>query len=413
MYIASKVILKYAVQGTQYVLAEFQVDTASNLPSSTSDTKISIGSKADVIDTGAVYKMGANDTWVLQEAGTAGYSKAEVDQLIQDTKDYADGEILGAINDLDVSAVGGTTKYVYQISQADGLIYASAYTSDSSPTTGSTKLVQSGGVKTYVDTAEANAKADWFLLGTQITAATAHANNLNNYKTPGHYYIASNTTAGNVDNTPVNYAGKLNVELISNSTNYIRQTYYANTDSTALISVRRYKGVDPDTQEDIWSEWMTIPTQNDIIPSTFGVLNATILSSSGFDCDTALTPGVYIAGNTTYAQNAKGRPDYANAGANIWRMEVKLLNSVRVFQEMYVYRVGTYEGDFDKYQRMRRTDGTWNDWQHIETTSAGTYYPPNPNLQGLGGDMRSTLNEEQEEIQDEIIQDEEIDEEER
>lgn len=298
MFIASKVILKYAVQGVPYVLAEFQVDTASNLPQSTSDTKISIGSRADVIDTGAVYKMGANDTWVLQEAGTAGYTKAEIDQLIQDTKDYADGEITGAIMDLDVPAVGGTTKYIYSVSQADGLLVAQAYTSDSSPTTGSTKLVQSGGVKTYVDTAETNAKADWFNLGTQITAATLHANDLNNYKTPGHYYIASNTTAGNVDNTPVNYAGKLIVELISNADNYIRQTYYANTDSTGLVSIRRYKGIDPDTQQEVWSDWITLPTPASTLSLIYGAGSGI---SAGTDLNDIKTIGRYYWGSTVAA----------------------------------------------------------------------------------------------------------------
>lgn len=374
------------------------------------------------------------------------------------------------------------------VPDSNGGIYTRVYDGTNQTWTAWNKQATTGdittainGVRNYVDTGVQEAKDDWFKLGTQITAATLHANNLNNYKTPGHYYIASNTTAGNVDNTPVNYAGKLNVELISNSENYIRQTYFANTDSTGLISVRRYKGVDPDTQQDIWSEWVTFSSQayvdnavstkasitdiygpGIIIPDgedlnndtykipgvyyrkststtnyigntpvtsnyykvivewiypdyrlkqtfvslsrdctyymrvydsggwqawnrfrsneqtllgVFGVNDATIISSSGFDCDTALTPGIYLAQNTTYAQNASGRPDYANAAANIWRMEVKLLNSIRVYQEMIVYRVGTYEGDFDRYQRMRRSDGTWNSWQHIDTTDVSTYYP--------------------------------------
>lgn len=377
MFIVKQTYLIQNVNGVVRRLCEFECDSVSDLPTqSQSGWDVMTGSKAHVIDTNSWYAIKSTGAWVLQNAnGTAGYTKEEIDQLIQDTKDYADGAVTTGINALDATTVGGSGKYISSIYQTDGIIHASPATIQTSVNT-SSNAVSSNAVKTYVDSGVQEAKDDWFILGTQITAATAHANNLNNYKTPGHYYIASNTTAGNVDNTPVNYAGKLNVELISNATNYIRQTYFANTDSTALISVRCYKGVDPDTQEDIWSEWMTFSTQNDIIPSTFGVLNATILSASGFDCDTALTPGIYIAGNTTYAQNSKGRPDYANAGANIWRMEVKLLNSVRVFQEMFVYRVGTYEGDFDRYQRMRRTDGTWNDWQHIETTTTGTYYPP-------------------------------------
>ena len=227
MYIASKVILKYAVSGVQYALAEFEVDTASNLPQSTGTTKISIGSKANVVDTGAVYKMGANDTWILQEAGTASYTKAEVDALIQDAEDYADSEILGAINDLDVPAVGGSTKYVYQISQADGLIYADAYTSDSSPTTGSTKLVQSGGVNTYVDNGLANkiTISDVFGLGTSIPTNS----DLDSYTTTGTYYCQLSATASTLDNVPFDgstfpyTAFRLIVEYI-NSANNVCQT---------------------------------------------------------------------------------------------------------------------------------------------------------------------------------------------
>lgn len=323
-----------------------------------------------------------------------------------ETNSYVAGEIAGAILDLDKETVGGSTKYITTISEANGIIDATAETSDTVPTAGSDKLVRSQGIKTYVDTAETNAKSDWFKLGTQITAATLHANNLNNYKTPGHYYIASNTAATNTDNTPVNYAGKLDVELISNAENYIRQTYFSNTDSTGLICVRRYKGVDAETQQDIWSEWQIFATQANIIPMTYGVDSATIIGASGYDCDTALTPGVYLAQNTTYAENAKGRPAYANSGAKIWRMEVKLLNASRVYQEMIVYRIGTYEGDFDRYQRIRHTNGTWNDWQHIETTAAGTYYPSaqsnvSNSLMNTGFNAELTVEPDEDEPQDE------------
>ena len=370
MYIASKVILQYAVQGTPYVLAEFQVDTASNLPQSTTNTKISIGPKANVIDTGAVYKMGANDTWILQVAGTAAYTKAEVDAIIAS---------------LDAPTVGGSSRYISEIYETDGIIHATPANIQTSVNT-SNNAVSSNAVKnyvddsiqganTYTDTKAQAAKDDWFQLGTQITAATLHANDLNNYKTPGHYYIASNTAAGNTDNTPVNYAGKLNVELISNATNYIRQTYFANTDSTGLISVRRYKGVDPDTQQDIWSDWVTFPTPANTISMAFGTLNATIIPLAGVDLDTLTTSGVWIVSSTDAAKNCSGRPDYANAASKIFRLEVKNMSSTRVFQEMFVYRIGTYEGDFDRYQRMRKTDGTWNDWQHIDTTVVSTYYP--------------------------------------
>lgn len=352
-------------------LCVIECDTVSDLPAmSQSGWSFMLGSKAHDISTNAWYSMKSDGTWVLQEPGTAAYTKAEVDAIIAA---------------LDAPTAGGSGRYISEIYETDGVIHATPATIQTSVNT-SNNAVSSNAVKNYVDdsiqTANAYtdtgvqaAKDDWFLLGTQITAATAHANNLNNYKTPGHYYIASNTAAGNTDNTPVNYAGKLNVELISNATNYIRQTYFANTDSTGLISVRRYKGVDPDTQEDIWSEWITFPTPANTISMAFGTLNATIIPLAGVDLDTLTTPGVWIVSSTDAAKNCAGRPDYANAASKIFRLEVKNMSSTRVFQEMFVYRIGTYEGDFDRYHRMRKTDGTWNDWQHIDTTVVSTYYP--------------------------------------
>ena len=374
-------IIRNVVEGgvdKSYQTCKFECDSASDLPAKNqTDYVIDLGSEAHDVSTNAKYMIKSDGTWVLQNPdGTAGYTKEEIDALIEGAEDYADSAVTTGINALDASTVGGTTRYIYQISQTNGKISAYSYATDTTPTAGSTKLVQSKGVKDYVDTAETNAKADWFLLGTQISAATAHANNLNNYKTPGHYYIASNTTAGNVDNTPVNYAGKLNVELISNDTNYIRQTYFANTDSTALISVRRYKGVDPDTQEDIWSEWVTFPTPANVIGMILGTTNATVIPSAGVNLDTLTTPGVWISGSTTGAQASSGRPNYANAGSKIFRLEVKSLSSTRPIQEMYVYRIGTSEGEFAKYQRMSKTNGTWNDWQQVNATDVGTYYPP-------------------------------------
>lgn len=111
------------------------------------------------------------------------------------------------------------------------------------------------------------------------------------------------------------------------------------------------------------------------ISDVFGTTSATIIPAAGVDLDTLTTPGVWISGSTDAAKNSAGRPDYANAASKIFRLEIKNMSSTRVFQEMFVYRIGTYEGDFDRYQRMRRTDGTWNDWQHVETTVVATYRP--------------------------------------
>ena len=107
-------------------------------------------------------------------------------------------------------------------------------------------------------------------LGTQILATSDSRNNLNNYKTPGNYYISTNSTASYVYNIPTPYAGKLVVEEISSSTNYIRQTYYANTSTTKLISIRRLTGVGETLQEDVWSDWQTIMTPSEVTAHIYG-----------------------------------------------------------------------------------------------------------------------------------------------
>ena len=55
------------------------------------------------------------------------------------------------LDGLDVPSVGGTGKYISSISETDGKISATEETMDTVPTSGSTKPVTSGGVKTAID----------------------------------------------------------------------------------------------------------------------------------------------------------------------------------------------------------------------------------------------------------------------
>ena len=59
--------------------------------------------------------------------------------------------ITSAIQELDVSSVGGEGKYISAISETDGKISATATTMDTTPTANSTKAVTSGGIKTALD----------------------------------------------------------------------------------------------------------------------------------------------------------------------------------------------------------------------------------------------------------------------
>ena len=66
--------------------------------------------------------------------------------------------ITNAINNLDVSSVGGDGKYISAISEINGKISATSATMDTTPTTNSVKAATSGGIKTAISTAETNAK---------------------------------------------------------------------------------------------------------------------------------------------------------------------------------------------------------------------------------------------------------------
>lgn len=270
MYIVTKQIVRYKQGDITYTVAELECDTISDLPLPNGNEQPGVGSKAHVVSDNSVWAYKSTGQWVLQEAGTAGYTKEEVDQLIQDTKDYADGEIVGAINALDVSSVGGTTRYIYAISETNGKISASSYASDTTPTASSTKLVQSGGVKTYVDNAKASANSytdtqvatkasisDVYGVGTTIASGT----DINDLTTAGVYTCPTVTIANTLTNMPVSgSAFRLEVKYLNNS-NRIRQefyllselsTYYARTyTSSGWKSWYMFSGtqvVPPDTQ---------------------------------------------------------------------------------------------------------------------------------------------------------------------
>lgn len=272
MFITRQTYVIQNVNGVIYRLCEFECDSVSDLPSQAqTGWNVMTGSKAHVIDTNSWYAIKSTGAWVLQNSdGTAGYTKEEIDALIQNTKDYADGEILGAINDLDVPAVGGTTRYIYQISETNGKISASAYTSDATPTTGSTKLVQSGGVKTYVDDAKtaANSYTDTAVAnkitmlnilgaGQRITATEEEPLNFNDapFTSVGRFNWLSTSTP-NITNCPtyiggVAKGGLLETSYIQGGTTILQTAYPSAGADSANIFWRRFRYGSPGT----WTPW--------------------------------------------------------------------------------------------------------------------------------------------------------------
>lgn len=187
----------YSPQGAR---VNITADTASDLPSvATIIADIGmytpiIGSSAFVIATGDTYIMKSDGTWVKQP--TAGGSGMDPNDYY--TKAETDAEITAQITDLDVPSIGGSTKYIKLVGQADGLVTATAGNIDASPTNGSTNLVQSGGVYTAIQN----------IPSTEPTQIPANSD-LNSYLTPGNYYVLDATTAATLSNTPFTSSGFL------------------------------------------------------------------------------------------------------------------------------------------------------------------------------------------------------------
>lgn len=201
---------------TRYEVAHIQCDTAADLPGVNDFAGITLiqGSEAHDIDQNADYMMQSNGTWILQQAGTAAYTKAEVDNLLLQKEDLL--------------------------------------TFDAAPTSGSTNPVYSGGVFTAL--ADKVSLLD--MLGTGVNLSGTALNHLDflgtpdgqggytpgRATTPGVYNIGLTTMQNYSDNAPRTDAAAKLIVMYLNSVNnvlliflplvgsipiYIRQIRYA------------------------------------------------------------------------------------------------------------------------------------------------------------------------------------------
>lgn len=91
--------LKTAQDGsTKYAVAKIDCDTAADLPAVNHFSGITLlmGSSSHDISQNADYEMQSDGTWVLQQAGTATYTKQEIDEMIQELNDRIDSLIIPA-----------------------------------------------------------------------------------------------------------------------------------------------------------------------------------------------------------------------------------------------------------------------------------------------------------------------------
>lgn len=231
---------------------------------------------------------------------------------------------------------------------------------DSTPTASSTNMVTSGGIKTYVDSVGANAKADWFLRGPMIERNT----DFNTLTTPGHYYVDSNDSASTMTNIPIAYGGRLEITAIISDTSYLRQTYYANSDSAGLVCIRRSK-----TSEPGWSEWVILPTQDDVLSAVYG---SGIIIPDGADLnnDAYKIPGIYYRKSASTSSYIGNIP----VTSNYFKIIVELVYPDQRLRQTFV----SLTRDCTYYMRVYDSSG-WQAWNKFRSFDQTIY-----NIYGIG-----------------------------
>lgn len=383
MFTIDKVVMLQNSGGTIYKLISLECDTASDLPSmSQTGYTIMQGSKAHVIDTNSVYKIKSNGTWVLQEAGTASYTKAEVDAIIAS---------------LDATTVGGSGKYIQSIYETDGIIYATPATIQTSVNT-SSNAVSSNAVKTYVDnsaTTLSNSIAPAvFGMGQNTLIPDQSGINLDDYYIPGIYIKQTASNVSTFLNTPFkgendNYglaiaAFKLIVEYY-NSENNIRQTLIPLYDGTGYFVRTRMTGA-----SGTWKPWVYYSGSYAFSSG----LNITTSQTYPLDLDDLKTPGRYNWGTSAVQYMTSLPSDFPSGGSGFIKVEGIFSNN-RFRQTIY----SNSDSNAGKFWQRNFTSVGWSSWYRFDGTQVTTLN----NLQSLGGDMRSSVNDETDE---EIIDDE-------
>ena len=172
--------------GNTIVYGLVEVDTETDFPAATAYQSdgwiLAQGFRGHTIDTNGHYMLDSSGSWVLQDGGTASYTKAEVDTLL--------------------AAKQNTLTF------------------DSTPTSGSTNPVTSGGIYTAI--------ADFLtfdkIYGLAVRLPDTGIDS-NNYTTPGVFRMQTATGAGLSSNIPMTTAAfKMIVEYVNSETR-IRQTF--------------------------------------------------------------------------------------------------------------------------------------------------------------------------------------------
>ena len=187
----------------QQIVADCVADSSADLPTVNqfSGYTLQIGSTCICIADSSFYRLQSGGTWVqqLKDISADVYTRSQVDTLLA-----------GKENTL---------------------------TFDAAPTQNSINPVESGGVYTAI------AQMNFLRVGVQIPAN----DDMDNYYTPGIYYVGSAANAATISNTPVSLAARVEIVPLW-GTGRMLQRYITADSGVPIYYIRRY-------QNGVWTGW--------------------------------------------------------------------------------------------------------------------------------------------------------------
>ena len=381
MYIVVEQYVRYLQNGVEYTVARLECDTIADLPLPTGSYKPGVGSKAHVVEDNSWWAYKSTDQWVLQEAGTSAYTKAEVDAIIQS---------------LDANTVGGSGKYIQSIYETDGIIYATPATIQTSVNT-SSNAVSSNAVKTYVDNGLATKIGIDDILGQGTRIQNA---NMDDYWQPGNYYIATADDLANITNKPDPvYSSRARVVVLQftgTSTSNYRSVQIWIPQILGTDNARYYMRYRTTNSQGVvsWTSWKTFAEATALMG--MGTNPYIAEDQTGINLNDYTIAGTYIKQYNTNVSTFLNCPiDGTSYPVASFKLIVEYVNSPNNIRQTLI---PLYEST-GYFIRMRMTgaNGTWKAWQYY----GGTVVQLQNNLQSLGGDMRSSAPDEEEIIDEE------------
>ena len=198
------------------------------------------------------------------------------------------------------------------------------------------------GNKASIETVKTDAEMLPFGYGTSVPSGA----DLNNYTTPGNYYVATVAIATSLANGPVfeehYYGGKLTVKTL-NSVNAISQIYEAA--APARVAWRVYSS-------GTWSLWQYVATKSstDALATVVNKVASAVITnyayadsiSSEADLNDYTTPGNYYIATQAIANSVTNVPVFQDGMKYAGRLTVTTINSTAAVMQEYIAAQSSY-----------------------------------------------------------------------